>query len=88
MLWARMILRGQIKGRLLLSKVKKRHWRRSPSGSDAKPWKNWRLSLANCNSAHDSSGFPGWLPFLDAQSGGGSRVWSQAFQSNFGPIQE
>jgi hypothetical protein len=31
------------------------------------------LSLANCNSAHDSSGFPVWLPFFDAQSGGGSR---------------
>jgi hypothetical protein len=32
------ILRGQIKGRLL------RHWLRSPSGLDGKPWKNWRRS--------------------------------------------
>ena len=39
------ILRGQIKGRTAASqKVKRRHWRRSPSGSDGKPWKNWRLS--------------------------------------------
>jgi hypothetical protein len=34
------------------------------------------LSLANCNFAHDSSGFPVRLPFFDAQSGGGSRVRS------------
>ena len=32
------ILKGQIKGRL------QRHWLRSPSGSDGKPWKNWRRS--------------------------------------------
>ena len=38
------ILRGQIKGRRCFQKVKRRHWRRSPSGSDGKPWKNWRLS--------------------------------------------
>src|SRR5260370_17455588 len=38
------ILRDQIKGRLLLQKVKRRHWRRSPSGSEGKPWKNWRRS--------------------------------------------
>jgi hypothetical protein len=38
------ILRGQIKGRLLLSEGERRHWLRSPSGSDGKPWKNWRRS--------------------------------------------
>ena len=38
------ILRGQIKGRLLLSEGERRHWLRSPNGSDGKPWKNWRRS--------------------------------------------
>jgi hypothetical protein len=38
------ILRGQIKGRLLLSEGEKAKLRRSLSGSDGKPWKNWRLS--------------------------------------------
>jgi hypothetical protein len=38
------ILRRQIKGRLLLSEGKRRHWLKSPRGSDGKPWKNWRLS--------------------------------------------
>src|SRR5438034_8800557 len=38
------ILRAQIKGRLLLSDAEKLRWLRSPTGSDGKPWKNWRLS--------------------------------------------
>src|SRR5947209_11464337 len=31
-----------IKGRLLLSDAEKLRWLRSPTGSDGKPWKNWR----------------------------------------------
>ncbi len=38
------ILRAQIKGRLLLSDAEQLRWLRSPTGSDGKPWKNWRLS--------------------------------------------
>ena len=37
------ILRAQIKGRLLLSDAEKATWLRSSTGSDGKPWKNWRL---------------------------------------------
>jgi hypothetical protein len=40
------ILRAQIKGRLLLSDAKKLRWRKSPTGSDGRPWKNPRLSAS------------------------------------------
>jgi hypothetical protein len=38
------ILRAQIKGRLCYPMPKRLRWLRSPSGSDGKSWKNWRLS--------------------------------------------
>src|SRR5258708_32142298 len=51
------ILRAQIKGRLLLSDTEKLRWLRSPTGSDGKPWKNWRLSRGRtrCGPGTESS---------------------------------
>jgi len=36
------ILKGQIKGRLLLSEAENLRWRRSLTGWDARPWRKWR----------------------------------------------
>ena len=36
------ILKGQIKGRLLLSKAENLRWRTSLTGWDARPWRKWR----------------------------------------------
>jgi hypothetical protein len=40
------ICQPQVRSRVdcYFQKVKRRHWLRSPSGWDGKPWKNWRLS--------------------------------------------